>query len=1413
MRRIRKRLTALLLAVMLVGGALQNGGAALSVKAEAVTESQKLEMTGGLKAGTEYGTAEVVKISVLEDFKYKETAVTLEDTTTREGYVAGSNNAKTNGSTSKGTVPTTGAAVKFEAVKDCTITVVIRNSAAKKFHLVQQTAEGTVTDNTLDETGCDESLYKEVSYDLTAGSSYYLYREGSKASIAEIRYSYLQEETDTTDPGSEESSEESSEPTAEPSEKLIAFEGAEGGGMYATGGRGGDVYVVTSLEDYEKGGTPIEGTLRYAIDTAPEAGRIIVFHVGGTIHLKQRLSFSGKQNITVAGQTAPGEGITIAGYDTDISNSKNLIFRFVHFRVGTENLLNGGDSMDALWGRDNDTFMIDHCSFSWNTDECLSTYRGKNGTVQWCIVSESLTVSGHSKGRHGYGAIWGGDNTVFQYNLVANHTSRNPRIGGGSMSDPTNTGSMATLQLSNNIIYNFGYYSCYGGGYTYTNYINNYLKTGPGTRDAVLNQLIAPGENGKVGGFYIAGNYMEGNDAISNDNTLGYGVTGATTTISDTPYKAEAFESVTLVSAKDAYSQILDKAGVTYPRRDAIDARVIAQVEQNTGFYINTQDEVGGYCAPTVSRAADFDSDLDGIPDAWESAHGLNPNDASDSASLNEEGYAWVEVYFNELVKDVIAADYKALNPDVTIDLANNTLLDEGKSITVTATATANNGGSIAKVDFFNGAELVGTATEAPYSFTYTGLADGTYDISVRAYDNAENATQSDTSKLHVNSVAGTGEWTSTAIGTPGVTGTASYENDVLTVKSAGKIGRSEGYDRSVDASYADATTDDFQYVYKKLTGDMEIVTKLDSFLVVDAHTFNGLMFRESLEDDAAAVGLGLSMVKVENSTIWSAFMIDRAQKGGNMTVISETIDSADSAASNNIPLVQDLKFKEGNTFNGTWLKLARNGNTFTGYASDDGVNWKTVGTLDVELPETVYVGFAVDANKAANDIENYATAHFSNIEINTEFVKISYDVTDLGVEGTDKIAFGKDVSVTFTKKTGYLFPDTVQVTSKSGAAVDFTYDAEAGTLLLKNLQEDVTVKATGVKRIVTKVNYEEVDECNLLTVEEKDGKIILTQTATTGKVAKNSTTKAVNESFILFPATKDSETMSMKLKVTNLVETDDTKNTGVFVGAFAADNEAFTTLGFRACGADSLAGYWTKNGDRVGNGSPKFVVAKYTEYEITFGMDAKGQYYATFKSADGTVNSSKTFKVNENFMQKGESTRYGIGLIGATVEITELKVIDHEGNEIYPGTLLPDSSEVSTEATEETTEATEETSEPSTEASTEASEESGEEHLHNNSEGTWSYNYKSHWHSCDACDKKLGFADHTWSDWKDLDGKEMQRVCTECGASQNRAIPTGGVPAAGAQTSDHANLWLWMCLALGSMAAVTGVLVQKKKR
>jgi pectate lyase len=163
---------------------------------------------------------------------------------------------------------------------------------------------------------------------------------------------------------------------------IVAFPGAEGGGAYTSGGRGGDVYIVTNLKDYSELEEPIEGSLRHGILTTPKEGRTIVFHVSGTIELKSSLRFDNIKNLTIAGQTAPGNGITIAGWDTNISNSENIIIRYVSFRPGATNVFNGSDSMDALWGRDNNYFIIDHSSFSWNTDETLSTYRGENGTIQ-----------------------------------------------------------------------------------------------------------------------------------------------------------------------------------------------------------------------------------------------------------------------------------------------------------------------------------------------------------------------------------------------------------------------------------------------------------------------------------------------------------------------------------------------------------------------------------------------------------------------------------------------------------------------------------------------------------------------------------------------------------------------------------------------------------------------------------------------------------------------------------------------------------------------------------------------------------------------------------------------------------------------------------------------------------------------
>ncbi|MBO5336147.1 MAG: hypothetical protein J6A94_03335 [Lachnospiraceae bacterium] len=1227
-----------------------------------VEKTAELDITGGLTAGQTYMDG---MVSVGTDMAYTSGNTTLTD-------VSGGDAGKATGYVTNGTNPDTstgtGALIRFTPTQDGKIQVAGQLGSGKTFRI--DTNDGT-TVFSYENTSGDKMNTRFEAVQVEAGKTYYIYAKGTKMRFYSLAYKY---EVETTG--------EQLPEIILPEGKYLAFEGAEGGGRYATGGRGGDVYVVTSLADDGS-----EGTLRYGIENAPAAGRIIVFNVGGTIYLNDTLKLA--DNITIAGQTAPGEGITIAGYDTNISDLDNVIVRFVHFRPGTAGLADGGDSIDALWGRDMSNFMIDHCSFSWNTDECLSTYRGQNGTVQWSIISESLTVSGHSKGRHGYGGIWGSDNTVFQYNLIANHTSRNPRIGGGSMTDPTSVESYATVQLNNNVTYDYGYYACYGGGYAYTNYINNYLKTGPGTRDSLQNSLIDYGEDSKTGGVYISGNVVESKNGKLTDNTKGVTITknekGGTTTWSKEAYTAESFDSVTLRSAEEAYDLVLNGAGVTYPKRDAIDARVIQQVEENTGFFINTQDEVGGYCAPEAYRSESFDTDMDGIPDEWESAHGLNPNDKLDSRTLNDAGYAWIEVYFNELVQDVVKADYAAKNPNVSIDLANNTIVNEGTAVTVTASATAKNGGSIDRVEFYNGGKKVGEATSAPYSYTYSGLKDGTYDISVRAYDNQENATQSNTAKLHVNATAGTGEeWSVTDIGNPAIKSTASYIDGVMTVKGAGKVGRCEG--SVFGTAYADATKDNYAYVYKKFTGDMELVTRLDSYIVVDNHTYNGLMFRESLDANAASVGVGFSMSKiVEDSTIWTAFMVNRETTGAAMPSISETIDSPSAAEKAGIPFVYGLDFKDLDTYYGIWLKLARDGDTFIGYVSQDGVAWQTIGEITMDMPDELYIGFAVDAGKAANDIENYATAKFSNIQINTDFANISYDVDKLDVNGVERIAAGEDVVIKLIAGTGYLLPETVEVT-KDGVAIPHTYDAENGTISLENVTGNIVVKASAVKRKVVKVKFEEVDIENNMTVEEKDGVITLTHTGLDGKIAKNTSTATTGMGYILFPETDKAYTMSMKMTIKEKLDTKSPKETGVFVGIFDIPGNAFSTLGFRhddgKATAEELAGYWTKASGSAGNGSPKLGWSENVEYTINFTSNGSSGFLVEWEAADGSCSpSSKNFKINECTLAEGNTIRYGIGVIGATVEILDLKLMDHEGFEVYPGSsVLPDSTDAKTE-------------------------------------------------------------------------------------------------------------------------------------
>lgn len=437
-------------------------------------------------------------------------------------------------------------------------------------------------------------------------------------------------------------------------EEALAFPGAEGYGKMTTGGRGGRVIKVTNLNN---AGT---GSLRAAIEQS--GPRIIVFEVSGNIKLTSRLRIT-NGDVTIAGQTAPGDGICIQDYEMVIA-ADNVVLRFLRFRMGdlTQN------EQDALWGRYQKNIVIDHCSMSWSIDECSSFYANKDFTMQWCILSESLNKSFHEKDDHGYGGIWGGHQASFHHNLLAHHNSRNPRFDGGNR---PGTGGLSPVGIDkvdyrNNVIYNWRGNSAYGGENGEYNMVNNYYKPGPATPANRQNRIMqiskennaayAPG----YGTFYIAGNYVAGNSNVTANNWTG-GVdfdSGVTQALAQ---KTSPFDFMALSSthtALQAYEAVLNKAGASY-KRDAVDTRVVQEVRDGTVTYngsktgypgiIDSQTDVGGW--PTLVQTTPLtDTDGDGMPDAWEIANGLNPNVANANGKDLSEIYDNIEVYINSLV-------------------------------------------------------------------------------------------------------------------------------------------------------------------------------------------------------------------------------------------------------------------------------------------------------------------------------------------------------------------------------------------------------------------------------------------------------------------------------------------------------------------------------------------------------------------------------------------------------------------------------------------------------------------------------------------------------------------------------------------------------------------------------------------
>src|SRR6478609_3988505 len=316
-------------------------------------------------------------------------------------------------------------------------------------------------------------------------------------------------------------------------DKRIAFPGADGFGKFATGGRGGKTYIVSNLNDAGP------GSLREAIQK--KEPRTIVFSVSGNIELKSTLNIN-NGDITIAGQSAPGDGICIRNYQVNIS-ANNVIVRFLRFRLG-DTAKQEADAFGGTKGSEN--IIIDHCSMSWSTDECASFYRNKNFTLQWCMITESLNQSVHLKGEHGYGGIWGGEGASFHHNLFAHHVSRLPRFSGSS----TTPNSLNELvDFRNNVIYNWRSNNTYGGEKGRYNVVNNFYKPGPATRSK---KPWMVNRRSPLGKFFISGNYIAGNEAASKDNWTGGGIKVASPDSARAP-QAFPFEFIREESAEQSF--------------------------------------------------------------------------------------------------------------------------------------------------------------------------------------------------------------------------------------------------------------------------------------------------------------------------------------------------------------------------------------------------------------------------------------------------------------------------------------------------------------------------------------------------------------------------------------------------------------------------------------------------------------------------------------------------------------------------------------------------------------------------------------------------------------------------------------------------------------------------------------------
>lgn len=789
---------------------------------------------------------------------------------------------------------------------------------------------------------------------------------------------------------------------------LPAFPGAEGGGKYSLGARGASSVSVYHVTNLNASGT---GSFK---DAVSKSGRIIVFDVSGTIKLTGTLTIN-QSNLTILGQTAPGDGITFTGGDILIGDGKeNIIMRYLRVRPTDEN----GGEPDGIGGRWTKNVIIDHCSTSWSVDEMLTLYAGSsenstpgsNNTVQYTIASESLRMSNHFKGAHGYGAIFGATNSTWHHNLLAHHDSRSPRLDR----------ELQNTDVRNNVIYNWGLTnSAYGAEpYSYNNvtqnpskvnWVNNYYKYGPGTADKLKSRIFDVSNNENVtpfSQFYISGNYVYGYPTITSNNWSGVNNSSMATQLSD-PIDMGDYELSETQTAEAAYETVLNEAGATLPRRDAIDARIVADVRNQTGRIINNADEVGGATATLASESRVFT-----IPDSWKTANSMGSAAETDIVPSGSkwEGYTWIEAYVNDWTENQAAPT----NPSITVispaiqdmnSLGTNNnwaVISDNETLNYKAVAAPTDSTTISKIEIFDGAEIIQTINGSNADVDLT-LSAGTHYLTSKAYNNIGEATQSPTSIVYVKSTKDAGRFSHAQIGTTpfnGQGGSWLDDNGTYTILGSGKLSYSDDYKAPKGVS-----SDSCDFMYTQLEGDFDVSIQMSQIPKFENGSVAGLMLRESLDPKSRMVMLADGWLKYgENVRIFSRLT------EGSASAVSWFNNTSGTAVSNN---TSGYDTSNSSFTMPKYMRMQRSGDTITLSVSNNGTSWtnnpRQPQTITISgLSETLYVGLAVDSIQGVPKKEYMAEAEFSNLKLAegtsdamptaTPDNSIVWDITDMFV-------------------------------------------------------------------------------------------------------------------------------------------------------------------------------------------------------------------------------------------------------------------------------------------------------------------------------------------------------------------------------------------------------------------------------